>query len=86
MKRVPALGGFSGGKAPNKSGYPYIFLFLHITYVVGTHKKRLGEALLMSTHNMFLWRNKKNISTFWLKKVSYLELWTSTKPTVFTLL
>ena len=30
----------------------------------------------MSTHNMFLWRNigKKNINTFWLKKVPYLEL------------
>ena len=26
----------------------------------------------MSTHNMFSWRNKKNI--FWLEKVTYLEL------------
>ena len=26
----------------------------------------------MGTHNMFLWRNKKNINTFWLKKMPYL--------------
>ena len=24
---------------------------------------------------MFLWRNKKNIDTFWLKKAPYLQLW-----------
>ena len=29
----------------------------------------------MSTHSMFLWRNKKNNNTFWWKKVPYLELW-----------
>ena len=28
---------------------------------VDTHEKRLMEVLLMSVHNMFLWRNKKNI-------------------------
>ena len=28
----------------------------------------------MSTHNMFLSRNKKNIDTFWLKKALYQEL------------
>ena len=28
----------------------------------------------MSTHNMFSWRNKKNINTFGLKKASYLKL------------
>ena len=28
----------------------------------------------MSTHNMFLLRNKKNIATFWLKKAAYQEL------------
>ena len=28
----------------------------------------------MSTHNMFLWRNKKNTSTFGLKKAPYQEL------------
>ena len=30
-----------------------IFVYFSIkTYVVGTHQKRLGEALLMSTHNI----------------------------------
>ena len=28
----------------------------------------------MSTTTYFLWRNKKNFNTFWLKKASYLEL------------
>ena len=28
----------------------------------------------MSSCNMFLWRNKKNFNSFWLKKVPYLEL------------
>ena len=29
----------------------------------------------MNTHNMFSWRNKKNIRTFWFKKkVPYLEV------------
>ena len=28
----------------------------------------------MSTHNMFSSRNKKNIDTFWMKKVPYQEL------------
>ena len=27
---------------------------------MGTHQRRLSEAFLMSTHNMFLWKNKKN--------------------------
>ena len=30
-------------------------------YVVVTHQKCLTEALLMSTSNMFSWRNKKNM-------------------------
>ena len=34
-----------------------------------------SEALLTSAHSMFLQRNKKNIGTFWLKKVPYLLLW-----------
>ena len=34
--------------------YVNIFLIsLLKTYVMGTHKKRLTKALLMSTHNMF---------------------------------
>ena len=28
-------------------------------YVVGTHLKHFADAFLMSTHNIFLWRNKK---------------------------
>ena len=31
-------------------------------------RKCLGKAFLTSTHNMFSWRNKTNVSTFWLKK------------------
>ena len=34
----------------------------------GIHQKRLAEALLMNTHNMFSWRNKKNINTSGLRK------------------
>ena len=35
----------------------------------------------MSNHNtMFSWRNKKYISTFWLKKVPYLDLGYGTVP------
>ena len=33
------------------------------------------RAFLMSTHNIRYQRNKKNISTFRLKKATYLELW-----------
>ena len=37
-------------------------------YVVGTHKKHLAEALLMSTHSKcFHGEIKRNIITFWLK-------------------
>ena len=32
--------------------YYYFSYFSTKTYVVGTHNKRLGEALLMSTHNI----------------------------------
>ena len=42
------------------------FLFLHKT-CCGTHFeapwKHLAEVLLMVIHNMFLWRNKKNITS-----------------------
>ena len=34
------------------------------TYDVGTHKKHLSEALLMSTHNMFSWRNITKTNLF----------------------
>ena len=61
--------------ATDKRGYPHniFFISLQKTYVVGT-QKRLAEALLMSTHNMFLWRNKKDIRIFWMKKVPFLLL------------
>ena len=32
------------------------------TKVVGTHQKHLANALLMSAHTSFLWRNKKAIN------------------------
>ena len=41
------------------------------TYVVGTLQKRLGEALLTSTHNIFSSRNKKSNFS---ETSSYLEL------------
>ena len=31
--------------------------------------------LINEYHDMFSWRTKKNISTFWLEKASYLELY-----------
>ena len=34
---------------------------------------------------MFLWRNKKNIDTFWLKKAPYQDLWWRNKKKVNTL-
>ena len=53
----------------DKSG---IFSYFSIkSYVVGIHKKCLPEYL----QQMFMWRNKKNVSTFPRKKVLYLELW-----------
>ena len=41
------------------------FLFSYFstkTYVVGTHKKRLDEALLMSTHNIYFCGKIRKIS------------------------
>ena len=34
------------------------------TYVVGTHSKRLGEALLMSTNNICFMKKKENYQYF----------------------
>ena len=50
------------------SGYPvkYFSYFSTKTYVVGTHKKCLNEALLMSTHNII----KKYTNSFMLEKGS----------------
>ena len=47
------------------------FLFLHENIRCGYS----SMELLMSTHSVFLWRLKKNINTFWLKKVPYDERW-----------
>ena len=45
-------------------------------YVVGTHWKRLGEALLISTHNLcFCGEIKHNIMWIPLLSVSYVEYW-----------
>ena len=63
--------------ASDKRGNSHnIFSYLSIkTYVVGTHCKFFGEALLMSTHSVcFCGEIRKNMSTIWLKKVLELEL------------
>ena len=39
------------------------------TYVMGSHKKRLTEALLMSTHNVrFHGKLEKKYQYFWIEK------------------
>ena len=38
----------------------------------------------MSTQNTFLWRNKKNINTFGLKKTLYQELWVEIDHEIFS--
>ena len=38
-----------------------IFLPIILAYVLGAQKNRLIETVLLSTHNMFWMRNKKNI-------------------------
>ena len=49
----------------------------------GEIRKIFSEALLMSTHNMFLWRNKKNINTFGLKKAHQRGGWVRQRCCVF---
>ena len=44
----------------DKSGY--FSYFSMKTYVVGTHEKRITEALLMSTHNICFCRELRKIS------------------------
>ena len=39
----------------------FISYFLKKTYIVGTHQKRLTEALLMSTHNIRFYREIRKI-------------------------
>ena len=43
-----------------------------LTYVVGTHSKRLAEALRMSTHNIGL---HGEIRKYHVDTPSYLKLW-----------
>ena len=43
----------------------YSYLISPQKYDVGTH---LSEALLFVSHHICMWINKRNISTFWLKK------------------
>ena len=45
-------------------GLSGIFYISMQTYVVVSHLKCLAEALLISTHNMFAWRNKKKYQQF----------------------
>ena len=55
----------------------YFSYFPMKTYVVGTHKKHLSKALLMSTTTyVFLWRYKKDSNSFVAKSV---ELWNMKK-------
>ena len=49
---------------------PYT-LWIHI---VRTHEKSQAEALLMRTHNMFLWRNTKNIYLIPALIKNYIQL------------
>ena len=57
--------------------YPDSFSYFSVkTYVVGTHQKRLGEALLMSTHNICFHGEIRKVSLLLVeKKKSYVELW-----------
>ena len=54
--------------APDKRGYPHnvFFLFLHENVCCGDS---LEDASNEYPQRMFLCRNKKIISTFWMKKV-----------------
>ena len=49
-----------------------MFVYSAQNHVVGTHQKCLGEALLMRTHIMFLWRNKKSYARIIIKYCSDL--------------
>ena len=50
-----------------------LLAYLQFSYF-SMKKSFVGKALLMCTHNMFLFKNQKNFRTFWLKEVTYLEL------------
>ena len=42
--------------------YKYFSHFSTKNMLLGIHLKHFGEQLQISTHNMLLWRNKKNIN------------------------
>ena len=50
--------------------YPLI-----LTYVLGAQKNRLIETVLLSTHNMFWLRNKKNNFLVELESTSILDIY-----------
>ena len=52
-----------------------VFLFLMKTYFVGTHQKRLSEALLMSTYNICFCGEIRKISELFGENVPNLGLW-----------
>ena len=43
----------------------YFSYFSTKIYIVGTHEKRLGEALLMSTYNIYFYGEIRRISYLW---------------------
>ena len=45
------------------------------THVVGTHKNRLNETVLLSTQILAVVLMDKKILTFTLSKFYYLDLW-----------
>ena len=53
------------------TGVYIIFLITAKNIDCGTRWNRLAEAVLMSTHNLVLSRNMKNIRVFYLKKNSF---------------
>ena len=64
---------FSNIIAPDKQRYShrYFLYFSMKTYVVDTHEKCLGKALLMNPHNICFCGEMENVSSFWLKKSAF---------------
>ena len=61
--------------APEKSDYQHNFLFLNKNIRCGySLEVPQGGTSYEYQQHMFLWRNKKNINSFGLKKASYQEL------------
>ena len=68
--KTPGIAGIRAGYKV----YIYFFLFLHELYIVHVRMlwvlKRSQVLLLMSTNNMFPWRNRKNINIYVLETIS----------------